>query len=112
MKLGGNFLLSILGNYTETKRQQNYGQGSKMQAGLENSVSIQVEIKDFFICLFFSMAWSCRIRNTIYRTADFPFRNKNKIQHPQRTTLRRLSAQRLQMSSDLLNDVFIAFNVW
>lgn len=85
----------------------------KGQAGLENSVSIQVEIKKFssYAC-FFSMAWSCRIRNTIYRTADFPFRNKNKIQHPQRTTLRRLSAQRLQMSSDLLNDVFIAFNAW
>ena len=28
MKLGGNFLLSILGNCTETKRRQNYGQGS------------------------------------------------------------------------------------
>lgn len=28
MKLGGNFLLFILGNYTETKRRQNYGQGS------------------------------------------------------------------------------------
>ena len=25
----------------------------KGRAGLENSVSIQVEIKDFFICLFF-----------------------------------------------------------
>lgn len=101
--------MSILGNYSEQNGSKIMDKG---QAGLENSVSIQVEIKDFFICLFFSMAWSCRIRNTIYRTADFPFRNKNKIQHPQRTTLMRLSAQRLQMSSDLLNDVFIAFNVW
>ena len=110
MKLGGNFLLSILGNYAETKRRQNYGQGSSW-VGKFRFYSSRDEIFLHMLVFFFQLHGRAELE-TIYRTADFPFANKNKIQHPQRTTLRRLLAQRLQMSSDLLNDVFIAFNAW